>query len=398
MPVRPLRALAALAAVYAFYFAATGVTLPFLPGYFRERGLSPTEIGLLLAIQPTFALFAPTFFCSWADRRAAHRGALVLVTAGAAMGFSTLLVADGFATYALGMAAYALFVTSIVPLIDSLSLEAVREAGASYSHLRIFGSFGFVVASLSIGLLVPQLDRVVLLVPLALLLGAAVLATFIGTRMAPPTTAEATRPKLSVGLAYLLAASALHWIACAPFHGSLALHVRALELPTWVVGAAAAVGVGAEIVVMTCYPLTLRRLGERAVLAMAFAASAVRWLGMSVATSAAGIVGLSLLHGLTFGAFYIAAVSFLARTIPPERRARGQGLFGAVTFGGGGLIGFAVSGLGFEALGGPGLFLAAAGAELVAFALVLRIPIGELRAAWITPRTASVERAAPQSR
>ncbi len=131
---------------------------------------------------------------------------------------------------------------------------------------------------------------------------------------------------------------------------------------------------------------------------MALAASAVRWLGMGVATSAAGIVGLSLLHGLTFGAFYIAAVSFLARTIPPERRARGQGLFGAVTFGAGGLIGFAVSGIGFEALGGPGLFVAAAGAELVAFALVLRIPSGEPRAAWITPHTASVERAAPRSR
>lgn len=74
------------------------------------------------------------------------------------LGFSTLLVADGFATYALGMAAFALFSTSIVPLIDSLSLEAVREAGASYSHLRICGSLGFVVASLSVGLLVPKLD------------------------------------------------------------------------------------------------------------------------------------------------------------------------------------------------------------------------------------------------
>jgi PPP family 3-phenylpropionic acid transporter len=374
MPVRPLRALAPLAAVYGAYFAATGVTLPFLPGYLEEQGLSPTEIGLLLAIQPAFAMFAPAFFCSWADRRSAHRASLVLASVGAALGFSTLLAADAFATYALAMAAYALFVTSIVPLIDSLALEAVREARASYSHLRIFGSFGFVVASLSVGLLVPKLDRVVLLVPLGLMLGAAAFATLIRTRIARASLAEAIRPTLSTGLFYLLAASALHWIACAPFHGSLALHVRALGLPTSVVGGAAALGVAAEIVVMTLYPRTLQRLSEGAVLGLAFSASALRWLGMSFATSAMAIVGLSLLHGLTFGAFYIAAVSFLARTIPPERRARGQGLFGAVTFGAGGLVGFAVSGVGFDALGGPGLFAAAAAAEIVAALLVLRIP------------------------
>jgi MFS transporter, PPP family, 3-phenylpropionic acid transporter len=373
MLVRPLRALAPLAGVYCAYFAATGVTLPFLPGYFQEQGISPTEIGLLLAIQPAFALFAPAFFCSWADRRSAHKSSLVLASVGAALGFSTLLAADGFATYALAMAAYAFFATSIVPLIDSLSLEAVREAGASYSHLRIFGSLGFVVASLSVGLLVPKLDRVVLFVPLVLMIGAAVFATFIGTRIARPKLADAITPRLSAGLFYLLAASALHWIACAPFHGSLALHVRALGLPTWVVGGAAGLGVAAEIVVMTLYPRALQRLSERAVLGLAFSASALRWLGMSLATSALAIVGLSLLHGMTFGAFYIAALSFLARTIPSERRARGQGLFGAVTFGAGGLVGYAVSGAGFDALGGPGLFAVAAGAEVVAAVLVLRI-------------------------
>ncbi|NUO48067.1 MAG: MFS transporter [Polyangiaceae bacterium] len=378
MPVRSLRALVPLAGVYGAYFAATGVTLPFLPGYLQEEGLSPTEIGLLLAIQPAFGMFAPAFFCSWADRRSAHNRSLILACVGAALGFSTLLLADGFATYALAMAAYALFVTSIVPLIDSLTLEAVREAGASYSHLRIFGSFGFVVASLSVGFFVPKLDRVVLLVPLLLMIGAAVFATFIRTRIARPTIPDAISPRLSAGLFYLLAASALHWIACAPFHGSLALYVRALELPTWVVGGAAGLGVAAEIVVMTAYPRTLQRLSERAVLGLAFAGSALRWLGMSVATSALAIVGLSLLHGLTFGAFYIAALSFLARTIPPERRARGQGLFGAVTFGAGGLIGYAVSGVGFDALGGPGLFAVAAGAEVVAALIVLRIPTLEM--------------------
>ncbi len=371
--MRRLRSLAPLAGVYALYFASTGVTLPFLPGYLGRRGLTATEIGFLLAIQPAIALVAPRIFCSLADRTGKHARVLTIMAGGTTAAFATLLLAGSFAGYAAGLFLYAVFVTSIVPLVDSLSIEAVRRAGASYSHLRLFGSIGFVCTSLSVGLLVEAEGSGVLLLPLVFLAAATVLAATVRSDISTARVVEAFDPALRRLLTPLLAASALHWIACAPYHGSLALHVHALGLPNWVVGTSAAVGVVAEIGVMLLYPRFLERFDPRRVLIIAFLASAVRWLGMSATTSASGIVALSLLHGFTFGAFYVAAMGFLAREVPAEQRARGQGLYGAITFGGGGLIGFAVSGYGFDWLGGRGLFAIAAGVEIVAAVVAMGI-------------------------
>jgi PPP family 3-phenylpropionic acid transporter len=84
------------------------------------------------------------------------------------------------------------------------------------------------------------------------------------------------------------------------------------------------------------------------------------------------LVALAPLHGLTFGAFYVASVAFLSRRVPPELRASGQALFSAVTFGLGGLVGYASSGAAYDWLGGHRLFAVAAVLELVAAVLVLQ--------------------------
>jgi len=94
---------------------------------------------------------------------------------------------------------------------------------------------------------------------------------------------------------------------------------------------------------------------------------------MAAVDRPAFIILLSLLHAFTFGAFYIASVAHVASRTPPQRRASGQGLFVSITFGVGGLIGYLISGVGYDALGGHRLFAVAALVELAAAWLVLRI-------------------------
>jgi len=169
----------------------------------------------------------------------------------------------------------------------------------------------------------------------------------------------------------LLASTALHWVACAPFNGSFSIHVTALGLPPTVVGLSAGLGVVAEIAVMFLYPRLFGRTQPRYLLCLSFAASAVRWLAMSLLDGGVALVLVQALHGLTFGLFYTATVSYLAERVPPQLRASGQALFAAVTWGVGGLIGFLTAGKGYDALGGHGLFAVAAAVELVPAALVL---------------------------
>jgi PPP family 3-phenylpropionic acid transporter len=215
-------------------------------------------------------------------------------------------------------------------------------------------------------------------VPLAM--AACVFAYAAVARTLPsPPQAEA-RPRLADtlgllrdrGLAVLFLACAVHWAACAPWHLMFGVFVRDERLPSALTGLASAVGVLAEVTVLLAFPRLERRFTPRALLGVAFAGSAVRWLLLSVAHGAGAIVAIQLLHGLTFGAFWGAAVNEMARMVPARLRATGQALFSAIVFGAGNAVGFSLSGAGYDRLGGARpLFAWASVAELAALGVVV---------------------------
>jgi PPP family 3-phenylpropionic acid transporter len=365
-----------LAGFYFLYFGALGITLPFLPAYLASLALSATQVGLLLALQPLLSLVMPPVWGHLADRTGRPDRVLTLLSVGACAAFAPLLVAERFATLVAVLATYALFVSSVTAIADALALHRVAHVGGSYAHLRLFGSLGFVLTTTVFGLFTVGPDRLTVGVPLLLIAGYALWSLGL---QAPAAPAPAVSPLAGLKLLglrdvrLLLGAACLHWIACAPFNGLFSIHVGALGLRPVVVGLASGLGVAAEVGVMLLYPRLARRLAPRHVLFLAFAASALRWGAMVWAESPALIVALQLLHGLTFGAFYVASVAFMAQRVPAHLRASGQALFVAVSFGLGGLVGFLSAGAGYDWLGGHRLFGVAALLEAVAALLVLGV-------------------------
>ncbi|MGA9521614.1 MAG: MFS transporter [Myxococcaceae bacterium] len=361
---------------YVLYFASTGIILPFLPAYFKSAGLSGAQIGILLALQPTFSMFAPPLWGWIADRFGRPDRVLSVIASGAALGFLPLAFARSFPAFLVAMAGYAFFASSITTLLDSMALHRVSLVGGTYARIRMFGSMGFVVSTTAFGLAVAQVDRRAVLVPLALISAYALWSFGIRARSAkvPPQHPLAALGLLRYrDLALMLAASALHWIACAPYHAVFGIHVLAIGLEPWVVGVSAGLGVGAEIAAMYFFPRLAKVMAPRHILVASFAISALRWLGMSLVTSAPALLALSLLHGFSFGAFYIAGVTYVARRVPDAMRASGQALMVSVTYGVGGLIGYLGAGSGYEWLGGFRLFGVAAAVELLPMLLILGV-------------------------
>lgn len=380
-----------IAGYYLLYFGTVGVILPFLPAYLKSLSLSGAEVGLLLALSPLGALLSPPFWGYLADRWGRPDRVLTLLSAGAMLGFSGMLVSERFGALAAALAAYAFFVSSVTSIIDSVALQRVAQHGGSFGHLRMFGSLGFVCSSLAFGFAVPRVNRTAVVAPLALM-AAYVAWTF--TLRARSTVVPSRGALAGVRLlgdrrlALLLAATCLHWIACAPYHGTFSIHVTALGLPPSVVGTSAAAGVIAEIAVMLFYPRFAARLSPPLLLCLAFVASALRWAGMAWVERPEAIVALSLFHGMTFGAFYLASVGYVSQRVPDSLRASGQALYVAVTFGLGGLIGYPLAGAGYDALGGHRLFSVGAGVELLAAALALGLARLSTAASPLTPRNA----------
>ena len=348
---------------YVLFFMTVGVSLPFMPGYFKTLGFSGAESGTLLAIGPMFALFMPPLWGQLADRTGKPGLVLFGVTLGGVGGYALLAGATTFPQALFALAVNAMFASAITSLADTLALHHVQQHGGTYAGVRTWGSLGFVLASLPFGFLITDLDRSTVLVPLALLSAAAIACALTLARL-PGKVHEGPKPDLASAWALarqpavflFLLATSLHWIACAPYHGSLAPHVKDLGLPPWVVGVSSSVGVLSEIGVMLTWSRWAPRLTTKQILIAVFVASSVRWALMAVTSDPLVLVAAAAIHGLTFGAFYLASVEWMVQRAPGSLRATGQALFVAATFGVGGVVGYRVSGGLYDVLKGHQLF------------------------------------------
>ena len=372
---------ARLRLVYFLYYGAVGTFLPYFGAYLRGLGFSGGQIG---TVQMVPSLLAPAVAIGWAtfaDHRSTPARALRFASAWAALAILALPFARTPWQVGAVVALMALGTSAVVPLTDSITIEHCREhPGRSYARIRLFGSLGFIALSLLVGRVLTLRgdlpgDVVVPVVTALCTVGYALVAH--GARQAPrggerPAPGDMLDLARDPRLHLFLAAAALHWAACAPYHLFFGVHVRDLGLPADVTGIGMGIGVVAEIVALLYFPRIERRLPQRTLLTVAFVASAVRWMILSRVTGAVAVAGLQVLHGLTFGLFWGSAMKGIAALIPARLRATGQALFTAVVFGGGNAAGYALSGWGYDRFGGTGpIFAAAAVAELLALAVVL---------------------------
>jgi MFS family permease len=77
----------------------------------------------------------------------------------------------------------------------------------------------------------------------------------------------------------------------------------------------------------------LRRFGELRVIAFAAVVQAIRWMLVWNATGPGEVVLISSLHGITFGCFYVSAVSYMNRHAGPQYKASAQTLVALAYFG-----------------------------------------------------------------
>ena len=372
-----------LRAFYFLYYGYVATHLGFLAPYLRGLGFSGDAIGAVAMAAQLTSVPAGLFWAHAADVRDSREKTLRLCAVCGFCGLAFLPFARTPWEVGLTLVAYGLFASAIVPLADSICMEwAAASPRQSYARIRLFGSLGFVVVAQGLGLLLTARgdrhgDPLMPWATIAAVLGYAIAALTLrgsseGRRPAEhPAFFPAALRILSDPLILLLfAVCVLHWGSCAPYHLLYGVLVRDHGLPSSLTGLGLALGVVAEVVALFAFPLLLRRFSLALLLAASFAGTALRWLLLSQAHQAFGIVALQLFHGLTFGIWWAAAVESMRRSVPLPLRATGQALFSAVVFGAGNAIGYALAGAGYERYGSVSpLFEFAAGVEVVALAI-----------------------------
>jgi PPP family 3-phenylpropionic acid transporter len=131
----------------------------------------------------------------------------------------------------------------------------------------------------------------------------------------------------------------------------------------------------AEILLFAFGDRLVRRLDPAWLLVIGGLAGGARWAALGMTDALAPVIVVQALHAFSFGAAHLAAIHFIARTIPPDLSATAQGLYGGVVTGLGLGVLFLASGWLYEAHAGGAYYAMAACSLLGAvFALMIARP------------------------
>jgi len=321
---------------YVVSYLGTGVSLPFIATYFRSRGLSGAEIGLILAVPMLARPFTGPVLAVWADGFALRRTPLALLALGAAAGYWGLL-----ACWLVGMTC----LTTLTPLIDVLTLRRSRLDGFNYGLPRGAGSAAFIVANLAMGAILAVMAPSVIV---AWITTAAVGVAVISALVLPadrvheagaPQLGSAERWKGLGGLlrdrTFVLAVVTAGLIqgTHAFYYGFSALLWRKEGISAPMIGVLWGVGVAVEVGFMWFAEPWRRKVGPEKLLVLGGAAALLRWSAYAFMPPLWLLFPLQALHALTFAASFMASLRLIERLAPPQSASAAQAINSALSAG-----------------------------------------------------------------
>jgi len=386
--------------LYGSYFlgmAAIGFTLPYLPLYLGEKGLSDRAIGMVSTLAALSAL-AQFPIGLWSDRIGWRKPFLVGALAVAAI--ATVLLREAHGVIWLGFLVI-LFAENGVSraVVESLSgAEAASLAppggvGAALGALRFWKPIGIVLVALLGSWMSEKYGVGAILVPLAIAQGLAVAAALLiheapGHRESRVARGVAAHEAYSTatgaaklangwlpqdaGLWTFVGAMILFHAANAPGGVYLGLFLkRDLHAPDRMLAYAFAVSMIAWMIVVWPGGRLADRVGRKPLLVAGWAIMAFRLALVAMVRSPEIAVANQALDGLGNGLFAVVAAAWVTdRLADPRRSGEAQVIVGScLVFGS--AIGPAAASFLVGPLGYRGLFLALAGLGAIATLIVL---------------------------
>jgi PPP family 3-phenylpropionic acid transporter len=342
------------------YFGSLGIFYPYFALYLRENaGLTGTQVGLILAISPFVGMIAQPLWGQLADRTGARSRTLALLTVGTALGYLGLGLADGFWPIVLATAVLALVGTAIFPMMTSVSLAILRNAGShAFGHVRAWGTIGYFILIMvfpwMLQIFAAPLDQPVfdanvsqpglgLMFPItaSLVLVASFIAFFLPKKGAVALRAARGDWRELIHNRAFLRFLCFSLIAHFLMHGPMWLfplfvRSRGGDLTTirdmWVLMLLV------EIPLVLSTGSGLKRLGARGLLGVGVLIGGVRWTLCALTTEPTLLFAVQALHGVTVVGLNMGSPLYLDMVAPEKLRSTAQGILSMV---GSGIAGIA---------------------------------------------------------
>jgi len=319
-----------LALLYAMCFGTGGLYLAFFPSWLAVRGLDPAAIGLVLAAFQLSRIVATPIGTRVSDRHGSMKGSIVVVTIAAAAAMSLLGFMSGFAAIICAVIVMSATWASALPLIDAYALKGLTARGRAYGPVRLWGSVGFIVATVAGGYIFGIVATTHLIWMIAA--GHWALVLFALALVPIPREDSAAQP-VAKGHSHLrrpaflaiAAAGSLIQASHAVYYGFATLDWTARGFDGVTIGVLWGIGVIGEIILFALASRMPAAIGPVTLILIGAVGAILRWTATALDPSVAIMVLIQLLHGASFGTTHLGVMMFLNQNATEGARAAAQG-------------------------------------------------------------------------
>ncbi len=370
-----------LSGFYFFYFASLGVIVPYWGLYLQWEGFSAREIGELTAILLASRIVAPNVWGWIADHTGQKMRIVRLASLFSSLAFAAILLSHSYIWFAIVLLIFSFFWNASLPQFEATTLQHLGNNSHHYSKIRLWGSIGFIIIVVLLGILLEYFDASI--VPYAMLMSL-IAIWFISLTVPESSSNHLTQSheplqdllKRKEILAFL-AISFLVQMSHGPYYTFYTIYLEEHLYSRSLIGQLWALGVVAEVVIFLFMHRWLPKYGIRNVLLISLLLSSLRWLIIGLFPESLSLLLFAqLLHAASFGTFHAAAIAWVHHYFVGKNQGRGQALYSSIGFGAGGALGSLLSGYLWLSPGPTATFSLAALTSLIGFGIGLR---------WLVP-------------
>lgn len=318
---------------YVSLYTTGGVANTYGGIWFSQLGLSSGEIGFINSTPIFIMLMLNLLVGRMADRAPDWRQAIVVGTLFAAVLPFGLLFVSGFWGILLFWSLPVIAQSLVNPVADAAAMRLTRRRGTDFGFIRAWGTLGYMLTILLTGLLVQQFGGMIFLplfIAMSLLRG--------GTALALPKLRSANSEDVKSGATRLIEVMKpwflfplVGWSMVFATHlilnGFQGLLWKEQGISAEIIAILIALGALSEATMFYFFKRIAVRFTARKLILLSALVAVARWIAMAYSPGVPVLIGLQLLHSVTFALGFLGCMNFIANWTSEDIAAEAQGFF-----------------------------------------------------------------------
>jgi PPP family 3-phenylpropionic acid transporter len=367
-----------------FYFVnggGGGFLIPFLSLFYRAKGLSGTEIGLIGTVGAICSMMSAPIAARWIGVGEKLRRALQWMMLGSLVTVLLLSQQNTFLGLAIVLGLFEFAVAGIEPASDTMTIQILtRISKSGFGSIRVWASLGWAMMALAGGWIIQRMGFLSGFLAYAFTFGITIFilmwihpydhtATDNPAAVKPADRKALFKTIKNPAILGFILALMISWMTRGGLYTFEPLYLKHLGATETIIGFASTLGASVELAGMLLADRLVRRYGSGNVFSMSFIIYGVGMFLVLVFPSVLTILVFHAIGGIAFSLLTVGMVMYINDNTLPRDTATVMALVTVTLHSLMGIIASPLSGLAFDAFGAYWLYMIALAGQILAFVI-----------------------------